>query len=295
MQKNTRLSNCRFSFHRETAVSMRAEIEIYARIVKLRSVFFVFLILFCRNFFALEIPALTSPVVDNAKIMSEAKRQELEQFLLAFDKNSSAQIAVLTIPSLKDESLEGYSIKVAREWGLGNAEDSKGVLLLIAFNEKKIRIEIGYGVEGDLTDAKCGMIIRNVIAPNFQNGKYSEGIIKGVKAIAKIIAPDALDSSGVEIEKDVEADPVAIIAMTIFFILYFIMFTGMLSTKFNLLRRWLPWAPFFVSRANSPIRRTPYYTTGGFHSGSSGFGGGSHGGFSGGGGGFGGGGASGGW
>ena len=295
MQKNTRLSNCRFSFHRETAVSMCAEIEIYARIAKLRSVFFVFLILFCRNLFALEIPALTSPVVDNAKIMSEAKRQELEQFLLAFDRNSSAQIAVLTIPSLKDESLEGYSIKVAREWGLGNAEDSKGVLLLIAFNEKKIRIETGYGVEGDLTDAKCGMIIRNVIAPNFQNGKYSEGIIKGAKAIAKIIAPDALDSSGVEIEKDVEADPVAIIAMTIFFILYFIMFTGMLSTKFNLLRRWLPWASFFVSRANSPVRRTPYYTTGGFHSGSGGFGGGSHGGFSGGGGGFGGGGASGGW
>ncbi|MCH5283412.1 MAG: TPM domain-containing protein [Treponema sp.] len=274
---------------------MRTEIEIYARITKLKSVFFVFLILFCKNFFALEIPALTSPVVDNAKIMSEAKRQELEEFLLAFDKNSSAQIAVLTIPSLKDESLEEYSIKVAREWGLGNAEDSKGVLLLIAFNEKKIRIETGYGVEGDLTDAKCGMIIRNVIAPNFQNGKYSEGIIKGAKAIAKIIAPDALDSSGVEIEKDVEADPVAIIAMTIFFILYFIMFTGMLSTKFNLLRRWLPWAPFFVSRANSPVRRTPYYTTGGFHSGSGGFGGGSHGGFSGGGGGFGGGGASGGW
>jgi len=259
------------------------------------SAIFIFLTLLCANFFALEIPALTGPVVDNAKIMSDAKRQELEQFLLSFDKNSSAQIAVLTIPSLKGESLEEYSIRVAREWGLGNAEDSKGVLLLVAFNEKKIRIETGYGVEGDLTDAKCGMIIRNVIAPNFQNGKYSEGIIKGAKAIAKIIAPDAQNSDGISIEESSEIDPIAIIAMMIFFTLYFIMFTGMLSTKFHVLRRWVPWAPFFVSRANHPRSNTPHYTGGGFHSGGSGFGGSSHGGFSGGGGGFGGGGASGGW
>lgn len=259
------------------------------------STIFIFLTLLCANFFALEIPALTGPVVDNAKIMSDAKRQELEQFLLSFDKNSSAQIAVLTIPSLKGESLEEYSIRVAREWGLGNAEDSKGVLLLVAFNEKKIRIETGYGVEGDLTDAKCGMIIRNVIAPNFQNGKYSEGIIKGAKAIAKIIAPDAQNSDGISIEESSEIDPIAIIAMMIFFTLYFIMFTGMLSTKFHVLRRWVPWAPFFVSRANHPQSNTPHYTGGGFHSGGSGFGGSSHGGFSGGGGGFGGGGASGGW
>lgn len=260
---------------------------------KLNAIFF-FLILFCANFFALEIPRLTSPVVDNAKIMSESKRQELEQFLLSLDKNSSAQIAVLTIPSLKGESLEEYSIRVAREWGLGNAEDSKGVLLLIAFDEKKIRIETGYGVEGDLTDAKCGMIIRNVIAPNFQNGKYSEGIIKGAKAIAKIIAPDAQISSDAEIEDASETDPIAIIAMAIFFMLYFMMFTGMLSTKFNLLRRWLPWAPFFVSRANRSPSGTSYHA-GNFHSGAGGFGGSSRGGFGGRGGGFGGGGASGGW
>lgn len=262
---------------------------------KTLNLIFIFLTLLCANFFALEIPALTGPVVDNAKIMSDAKRQELEQFLLSLDKNSSAQIAVLTIPSLKGESLEEYSIRVAREWGLGNAEDSKGVLLLVAFNEKKIRIEVGYGVEGDLTDAKCGMIIRNVIAPNFQNGKYSEGIIKGAKAIAKIIAPDAHNSDGINIEESSETDPIAIIAMIIFFTLYFIMFTGMLSTKFHILRRWLPWAPFFVSRANRPRSNTPRYTSGGFHSSGSGFGTSSHGGFSGGGGGFGGGGASGGW
>lgn len=254
---------------------------------------FIFLFLCRANFFALEIPALTSPVVDNAKIMPESKRQELEQFLLSLDKNSSAQIAVLTIPSLKGESLEGYSIKVAREWGLGNAEDSKGVLLLIAFDEKKIRIETGYGVEGDLTDAKCGMIIRNVIAPNFQNGKYSEGIIKGAKAIAKIIAPDAQISGDAEIEDAPETDPIAIIAMAIFFILYFMMFTGMLSTKYNLLRRWLPWSPFFINRAGRP-RGTSYYTSN-FSSGVGGFGGSSRGGFRGGGGGFGGGGASSGW
>ena len=260
------------------------------------SAIFIFLILLCANFFALEIPVLTSPVVDNAKIMSDAKRQELEQFLLSFDENSSAQIAVLTIPSLKGESLEEYSIRVAREWGLGEKDDSMGVLLLIAFNEKKIRIETGYGVEGDLTDAKCGMIIRNIIAPNFQNGKYSEGIIKGAKAIAKIIAPDAQNSDGVDIEESSEIDPIAIIALVIFFTLYFIMFTGMLSTKFHVLRRWIPWAPFFVKSANRSKSNAPHYTSDGFHYGGGGFGGSSRGGgFSGGGGGFGGGGASGGW
>lgn len=256
--------------------------------------FFFFLILSCVHFFALEIPVMTSPVMDNANIMSETKRQELEQFLFSLDTNSSAQIAVLTIPSLEGESLEEYSIKVAREWGLGNAEDSKGVLLLIAFDEKKIRIEVGYGAEGDLTDAKCGMIIRNVIAPNFQNGNYSEGIIKGAKAIAKIVAPDMQNSSDMEIGEDFENDPIAIVAMAIFFILYFIMFTGMLSTKFHVLRRWLPWAPFFI-HANSTSRSAFSRTNSTFHS-SGGFGGSSHGGgFSGGGGGFGGGGASGGW
>lgn len=253
--------------------------------------------LFAANLFSLEVPTLTGPVMDLAGIMDEDSRDDLEDFLLQVDRSSSAQIAVLTIPSLEGEPLEEYAIKVAREWQLGNAEDNKGVLLLVAYEERKIRIEVGYGAEGDLTDAKCGLIIRNVIAPEFKGSDYSEGIVKGATAIAGIVAPEA-GGERVAIEDD-DADPASAIAVLIFFALYFFMFTGSLSTKFRALQ-WLPWAAWFMRKARGPRTGSQrfydeYY---GGHLRSTGFGGGgfsSGGGFSGGGGGFGGGGASGGW
>ena len=263
---------------------------------------FAFLILsalFAANIFSLEVPALTGPVMDLAGSISPDVQLELENYLLAVDRGSSAQIAVLTIPSLEGESLEEYAIKVSREWSLGEKGDSKGVLLLVAYEERKIRIETGYGAEGDLTDAKCGLIIRNVIAPEFKGGDYSEGIVKGVKAIAGIVAPQ-MESQGYVITADDDVDPASSIAVVIFFILYFIMFTGGLSTKFNSLS-WLPWAAWFIRKARGPRTGSQkfydeYYgghlrSTG---SGGSGFSSGG-GGFSGHGGGFGGGGASGGW
>lgn len=263
---------------------------------------FAFLILsalFAANIFSLEVPALTGPVMDLAGIISPDVQLELENYLLAVDRGSSAQIAVLTIPSLEGESLEEYAIEVSREWALGEKGDNKGVLLLVAYEERKIRIETGYGAEGDLTDAKCGLIIRNVIAPEFKGGDYSEGIVKGVKAIAGIVAPQ-MESQGYVITADDDVDPASSIAVAIFFILYFIMFTGGLSTKFNSLS-WLPWAAWFIRKARGPRTGSQkfydeYY---GGHLRSTGFGGSGFssggGGFSGHGGGFGGGGASGGW
>ncbi len=242
--------------------------------------------------FSLEVPSLTGPVVDSANIMSPAKENELTDYLMKIDYASDVQIAVLTVKSLEGESLEEYAIKVAREWGLGKSDTSRGVLLLVAYEEKKLRIETGYGVEGDLTDAKCGLIIRNVIAPEFKVGKYSEGIIDGVRAIAGVVAPES-GQAAPDLEENNDGDFASSVAMLIFFSLYFIMFTGMLSTKFGALK-WLPWAPFFISHHHSG-RTSGHYNS--FSGGSSGFGGGfsSGGGFSGGGGGFGGGGASGGW
>ncbi len=249
--------------------------------------------------FSLEVPALAGPVMDLAGIMSPDARGKLEDYLLRVDRNSSAQIVVLTIPSLEGESLEEYSIKVAREWRLGRAEDSKGVLLLVAYGERKIRIEVGYGAEGDLTDAKCGLIIRNVIAPEFKGGDYSEGIVKGAKAIAGVVAADA-EGQKIIADNGDDIDPASAIATIIFFALYFFMFTGSLSTKFRALQ-WLPWAAWFIRKANGPRTGSQkfydeYY---GGHLRSTGFGGSGFsiggGGFGGRGGGFGGGGASGGW
>lgn len=255
--------------------------------------FFLFaaLALCASNLFSLEVPELTGPVVDTAGLMSQSRRQELEEYLLRIDQNSTAQIAVLTIESLGGESLEEYAIKVAREWQLGESEDNKGVLLLVAYRERKIRIEVGYGAEADLTDAKCGMIIRNVIAPEFQKDNYSGGIVQGAKAIAGVVARDA-EGNKVDFDDDDDDDWLAALIMGIFWILWFVMFSGGLSTKFRALS-WLPWASWFISHQGKGGGHDDFFGGSGFGGGSSGgFGGG---GFSGGGGGFGGGGASGGW
>lgn len=261
-----------------------------------RTFLFAAALLFCSDIFALDVPPLTGPVVDNANIIGAAREAEINEYLLKVDEESSAQIAVLTIKSLNGSNLEEYALRVAREWGLGDEQTDRGVLLLVAFEEKKIRIEVGYGAEGDLTDAKCGMIIRNIIAPQFQNGKYGEGIQNGVKAIASVVAGDGESRSAGIAEE--EPNWLAVISLTIFFTIYFIMFTGSLAIKFKILR-WLPWASFFVKAAANSKHPYSAGSSSGVHF-SSGYGGGSFGGssgggYGGGGGGFGGGGASGGW
>ena len=97
---------------------------------------------------------------------------------------------MLTIPSLEDDDLELFSMRVVENWKLGQEKEDNGALLLIAWQEKKIRIEIGYGLEGILTDAKCGLIIRNVMAPLFQSGKYGEGVLSAVQYMGGIISND---------------------------------------------------------------------------------------------------------
>ena len=84
----------------------------------------------------------------------------------------------MTIKSLEGEDLEDFSMKVCENWKLGSADREDGVLLLVSLDEKKIRIEVGYGLEGILTDTKCGLIIRNIMAPEFQAGRYGDGIVK---------------------------------------------------------------------------------------------------------------------
>ena len=140
--------------------------------------------------FALSVPEMNGPVNDTAKIMRQRESLELTNYLNAINNDSGTQIAVLTIPSLEGESLEGYSMRVAEKWKLGQKDKDNGVLLLIAFKERKIRIEVGYGLEGVLTDAKSGIIIRNVIAPNFQDNDFGDGIIAGTKAIAGVLGVD---------------------------------------------------------------------------------------------------------
>ena len=107
--------------------------------------------------------------------------------VFSFEESDSTQIAVLTIPTLQGESLEEYSLKVAERWGIGQKGKDNGALLLIAQAEHKLRIEVGYGLEGRLTDLLAGRIIKNEIAPRFKQGDYDGGVIAGVAAMMEAV------------------------------------------------------------------------------------------------------------
>lgn len=149
---------------------------------------FLFLILI--KAFGLNVPSLKGRVNDLAGIISADEAKKIEEFLFEVEKRSDVQIAVLTIPSLEGENLEDYSMRVAEAWQLGSKENNSGVLLLVAAHDRKIRIEVGYGLESTLTDAKVGSIIRNIISPEFRKGNYGSGILQGVKTIAGYVLQD---------------------------------------------------------------------------------------------------------
>ncbi len=132
---------------------------------------------------ALEVPALQGYVNDYAGLISPEAKAKLENDLRAFEQSDSTQVVILTIPSLEGEDLEGFSIRVATTWKIGQQTKDNGVLLLVARQERKIRIEVGKGLEGVLTDLLSGRIIDLVIKPNFKRGDYSGGFVAGVAAI----------------------------------------------------------------------------------------------------------------
>lgn len=259
----------------------------------LRKKFFAIFTILSVNFSifsAQKVPELTSAVVDEANLFHKSKKNQLDSELQSIYSQGGPQIAVLTIKSLDGESIESFSMRVAENWKLGSKSKDDGVLLTVALQEKKIRIEVGYGLEGELTDSKCGMIIRNIMAPEFRTGDYEEGIIQAVNSIQGILGingkeiPDELESSGGR------TNPSFFVILIIFGLIYFFIFSGTLSIKFPWLS-WLPWAHLFHSTRSS--RHFDNWDDKFDHFG--GFGGSSGGGFSGGGGSFGGGGASGGW
>ena len=147
----------------------------------------ILFIAFTQSVHALDVPYLSGRVNDYAGILSEAAAKDLEKTLRDFEKKTTCQIAVLTIKSLEGENLEQFSIKVAETWKLGQKKKDNGVLLLVAQNDRQMRIEVGYGLEGSLTDFASGRIIANEIVPYFKNGDYNAGITNGVNAIISTI------------------------------------------------------------------------------------------------------------
>ncbi|PSH67534.1 hypothetical protein CU103_00995 [Phyllobacterium sophorae] len=153
----------------------------------------VLLILLMASAFTAELPALTGRVVDGANVIDAATREQITRKLAAFEAKASDQVVVVTVPSLEGEEIEPYSNRLYRAWALGQKQENNGVLLVVAPNDRKVRIEVGYGLEGTLTDLLSKLIIENAIIPGFRSGDYSGGISKGVDGILTVLSGDAAE------------------------------------------------------------------------------------------------------
>ena len=253
-----------------------------------KSVILIFLItILSVSLSAQKIPDLKGYVNDYAGVLSSSEESQMVQMLSSLERSTSAQIAVLTVQDLQGYNVESFSLKTAEEWSLGQKDRDNGILVLLAMNEKEVRIEVGYGLEGEITDIKSGYIIRNIILPEFRKGNFGKGLYDGISAINGIIT-ETSDISESELKTYVnepeKRNAIGIPLNMIIFIIIFI-FSSLLRG-----RRRGRGGFFNAILLGSILGGSNRRGGGGF--GGGGFGGG---GFSGGGGGFGGGGASGGW
>ena len=243
---------------------------------------FIIIAYFCVQsalLFSLDVPPLDGPVNDYAHMFTTSEIQELNSYLYTIDRQSDLQIAVLTIPSLEGDNLESYSIRVAEKWQIGQKGKDSGVILVIVAQDRKLRIEVGYGLEDRITDAQSSRIIRSVIAPQFKKREYGKGVLLGVKNLVGLALQDESLISDAVKESDRQSDDSIPLPLVIFLIIIFLFGS-----------RFMPGGLFWPLLFLSSGRKGGYSGRGGGFS-SGGFGGG----FSGGGGRFGGGGSSGSW
>ncbi len=157
----------------------------------LRLILPLFLLAIASSLKAQQIPDRPQPprlVNDYAGVLSKEQVQELENTLVAFDDSTSNQIAIVLIKSLDNYPIEDYSTQLFRKWGIGNKKTNNGILILAAIDDRKIRIETGYGLEGAVPDIVANSIIRNDIAPNFRSGDYFEGLKSASASLIKAAA-----------------------------------------------------------------------------------------------------------
>jgi uncharacterized protein len=134
-----------------------------------------------------QVPPLSGRVVDQANILNTSQESRLTAKLKSLEDQSSIQLVVVTLPSLRGSPIEDWGLTLGRTWGIGQQGKDNGVLLVVAPNDRELRIEVGYGLEGTLPDATAGAIIRNVIVPRFKAGNMADGISDGVDAIIAVL------------------------------------------------------------------------------------------------------------
>ncbi|HUT41915.1 MAG TPA: TPM domain-containing protein [Gammaproteobacteria bacterium] len=130
-----------------------------------------------------DFPQLTGRVVDNANLLSPSIEQQLAGQLKQHEQDTGNQVVVVTITSLQGYAIDDYGYQLGRHWGIGQADRNNGALLIVAADDREVRIEVGYGLEGTLTDARSHDIIQQVILPQFRNNRYEDGIVRGTEAI----------------------------------------------------------------------------------------------------------------
>lgn len=239
---------------------------------------------------SLTFPTLTGRVVDRANLLSPEQEKSIDGKLAELESKTTTQLVVVTLPSLQDHDIADYGYQLGRHWGIGQRGANNGALLIVAPNERKVRIEVGYGLEGTLTDAVTRLIIANAITPRFKAGDFPGGIERGVDDIILALSGGAEDFKQRAAEQSRSEDP------DIEWFIILVLFLGF-------------WLILMISAFRQEFRkggrssgRSSSSSSSGWSSGSSWSSGGSSwssgssgGGFSGGGGSFGGGGSSGSW
>lgn len=237
-----------------------------------------------------EFPALSGRVVDQARLLTPEKEAELTARLETLERDTSDQLVVVTVDSLRGREIEDYGYRLGRAWGIGQTQENNGVLLIVAPNERKVRIEVGYGLEPILTDGLSALIIQNEILPSFREGRFERGIEQGVTAIEAQLRLDPAEAQARAAAADSPRAAVPVGPLILIGVVFLLMFIGMIGAlgRGGRRRRGSGVAPILIWAASEALRNSGRGRGGGGSS----WGGG---GFSGGGGSFGGGGASGGW
>lgn len=258
--------------------------------------------LFASPVMAQTFPELTGRVVDQADIIPPNVEAELTQKLAGLEATTQRQLVVVTLASLDGYDIADYGYQLGREWGIGDAERNDGALLIVAPNERKTRIEVGYGLEPVLTDALSSIIVQQDILPYFRNGDYPGGIMAGADAIIQQLQLPPEEAARVvqeasQPQRSEGGFPIGgLIWMA--FIFFFVILPMLRGGRRRRYRKTGPWGDIILWEAGNAIARGMRDNDRGGWGGGGGFGGGGGGfggGFGGGGGGFGGGGASGGW
>ena len=230
-------------------------------------------------------PKLTGQVVDDANILSPATEAALTTKLEGLETSSGHQLVVVTLPTLQGLEIEDYGYQLGRAWGIGDEKTNDGALLIVAPTERKVRIEVGYGLEGVLTDALSSVIIQSAVLPKFKAGDMEGGVVAGTDALVQQLSlPDdqarANATAATAKARDHKSGPP--LPFIIFLIVFWVIIASLRGRRRGGLASALPW--IILGGMG-----------GGRGGGGGGWSGGGGGGFSGGGGSFGGGGSSGGW